>query len=119
VARTDQDQMVLADQLEWVLPHYEASTTQEESLNDEVKRLQVLKSYMILDNPREEAFERITALVRAFEPSWRFVPFMPCLTHPKIQACRIFDVPIGIITLIDLVRAFIAFLTLSAAPCFV
>jgi hypothetical protein len=65
VARTDQDQMVLADQLEWVLPHYEAATTQVESLNDEVNRLQVLKSYMILDNPREEAFERITALVRS------------------------------------------------------
>lgn len=50
-------------------------------MKEELTRLQVLKSYLILDSEREEAFERITAL-----------------------ASRIFDVPIALVSLVDLGR---------------
>ncbi|EEC49924.1 predicted protein, partial [Phaeodactylum tricornutum CCAP 1055/1] len=50
-------------------------------MKEELHRLQVLKSYLILDAEREESFERITAL-----------------------ACRIFNVPIALVSLVDLGR---------------
>ena len=50
-------------------------------MKHEMTRLQVLKSYLILDADREQAFERITSL-----------------------ASRIFDVPIALISLVDLGR---------------
>jgi len=48
---------------------------------DEMTRLQVLRSYVILDAEREQAFERITSL-----------------------ASRIFDVPIALVSIVDLGR---------------
>lgn len=64
----------------WMLP---PSTLEEgdQNINEELKRLQVLKSYRILDSEREQRFERITALVG-----------------------RIFQVPIALISLVDLGR---------------
>jgi hypothetical protein len=83
VARTGQEQAMLAEQLDWVLPSFDATTTHAQTLDSEVQRLTVLKSYLILDAPREEAFERITSL-----------------------ASRIFCCPIAIVTLVDLGRQF-------------
>jgi hypothetical protein len=74
---------MLAEQLDWVLPSFDSATTHVQTLELEVQRLTVLKSYLLLDAPREEAFERITSL-----------------------AARIFAVPIALITLIDLGREF-------------
>ena len=51
------------------------------SMEDEVKRLMELKEYAILDSEQEEKFERITAL-----------------------ASRIFDVPICLVSLVDIGR---------------
>lgn len=81
VARTDELQSELADNLDWVLPRFDPDTTEAQSMKEELKRLQVLKSYLVLDAKREEAFERITAL-----------------------AARIFDVPIALVSLVDLGR---------------
>ena len=67
--------------LDWVLPRFDPETTNPQSMNEELRRLLVLKSYLILDSEREEAFERITAL-----------------------ASRIFDVPIALVSLVDLGR---------------
>jgi hypothetical protein len=50
-------------------------------MQEEFKRLHVLKTYLILDSERDEAFERITSL-----------------------ATRIFDVPIALVSLVDLGR---------------
>jgi hypothetical protein len=71
----------LQESLDWVLPYFDPQTTEAQSMEEELKRLQVLKSYLILDAKREEAFERITAL-----------------------AGRIFDVPIALVSLVDLGR---------------
>ena len=67
--------------MDWVLPHYDAATTEPQSMSDELNRLQALRKYLVLDSEREEAFERITAL-----------------------ASRIFDVPIALVSLVDLGR---------------
>jgi hypothetical protein len=81
VARTSQDQNELHRQLEWVLPQFDPVTTNEESVEEELKRLQAVQSYLLLDNQREEAFDRITAL-----------------------AARLFDAPMAVVSLIDLGR---------------
>jgi len=52
-----------------------------QSMTEEMNRLQVLRSYVILDSAREQRFERITALVG-----------------------RIFEVPIALVSLVDLGR---------------
>lgn len=71
----------LDQKLDWVLENYDENTTESQSLNDELQRLLVLKSYLILDSERKEAFERITGL-----------------------ASRIFDCPMALISLVDLGR---------------
>jgi CheY-like chemotaxis protein len=69
-------------QLDWVLPDgYDPETTEAQSMKEELQRLQVLKSYLVLDAKREAAFERITAI-----------------------ACRAFNVPIALVSLLDLGR---------------
>jgi len=83
VARTAELQTDLAKGMDWVLPAFDASTTNPQSLEDELKRLQVLKSYFVLDAKREEAFDRITQL-----------------------ASRIFGVPLSMVSLVDLGRQF-------------
>jgi hypothetical protein len=81
VARTSEEQWELADHLDWVLPYYDPETTEEAYMDEEIKRLKVVKSYLLLDAKREHAFDRITAL-----------------------AARIFDAPISVISQLDLGR---------------
>jgi hypothetical protein len=69
--------------MDWVLPAFDAETSFPQSIEEELKRLQVLKSYLVLDAKSEEAFERITHL-----------------------AARIFDAPFSIVSLVDLGRNF-------------
>jgi hypothetical protein len=63
VAKTAKDQHRLHEQLEWVLPYYDPTTTRNETLEAEVRRLQVVKSFL-KDSQREEAFERIVDLTK-------------------------------------------------------
>jgi hypothetical protein len=67
--------------LDWVLPSFDPETTEVQSMKDELHRLQVLKSYLVLDSEREEAFDRVTGI-----------------------ASRFFDVPIALVSLVDLGR---------------
>jgi GAF domain-containing protein len=67
--------------LDWVLPCYDPETTEIQSMKQELRRLQVLKSYVVLDSDREQSFERITAI-----------------------AARVYDVPIALVSLVDLGR---------------
>lgn len=67
--------------LDWVLPNFDPENTETQSMKEELHRLQVLKSYLILDSEREEAFDRITGI-----------------------ASRFFDVPIALVSLVDLGR---------------
>lgn len=73
----------IAKGMDWVLPAFDAETTYPQSPQEEIKRLQVLKSYLVLDAKSEESFERITQL-----------------------AARIFDAPFSIVSLVDLGRNF-------------
>jgi hypothetical protein len=50
-----------APSLDWVLGQHDKKTTEPQSLEEELRRLQVLKSYLILDSEREPQFERLTA----------------------------------------------------------
>ena len=68
-------------ELDWVLTNYNAQLSQTQSLSEELKRLQCLKSYLLLDSEREPSFERLTAL-----------------------ASRMFRVPIALVSLVDLGR---------------
>ena len=67
--------------LDWVLPTMDPETTEVQSMKQELQRLLVLKSYLILDSEREAAFERLTGL-----------------------ASRIFKVPIALVSVVDLGR---------------
>ncbi len=66
---------------DWQVPHLDLSTSTPQSIEEEVKRLMMLKDYSILDSDQEEKFERITAL-----------------------ASRIFEVPICLVSLVDIGR---------------
>ena len=66
---------------DWELPYFDPETTEVQSMKEELHRLQVLKSYLVLDAEREEVFERLTGL-----------------------ASRFFNVPIALISLVDLGR---------------
>jgi hypothetical protein len=67
--------------LDWLLSNHDKENSYTQSLEDELNRLQVLKSYMLLDCAREAKFERLTGL-----------------------AARIFHVPIALVSLVDLGR---------------
>jgi hypothetical protein len=67
--------------VEWTLPLVDEATTEPQTMEEEVKRLEDLNSYFLLDSDGEEAFDRITNL-----------------------GAKLFDVPICLITLIDLGR---------------
>jgi GAF domain-containing protein len=71
----------LSQRMDWVLPSFDIDTTEVQSMKEELHRLMVLKSYLILDAEHEEAFERITGI-----------------------AARIFNVPIALVSLVDLGR---------------
>jgi len=80
--QNDQMETELLDRRrDWVLPSFDPETTEAQSMEQELRRLQVLKSYLILDHDREEAFERFTGL-----------------------AARFYRVPIALISLVDLGR---------------
>ncbi|KAL3912944.1 MAG: hypothetical protein SGILL_006690, partial [Bacillariaceae sp.] len=67
--------------LDWVLTNYDKKSSEPQSLEEELKRLQALRSYLILDSEREHQFERLTAL-----------------------ASRVMQVPIALVSLVDLGR---------------
>lgn len=67
--------------LDWVIKDLDPSTSENQTLEAELDRLKVLRSYQILDSEREEAFERLTAM-----------------------AARMFDVPIALVSLVDMGR---------------
>eukprot|EP00977_Amphora_coffeiformis_P002213 scaffold425_cov175-Amphora_coffeaeformis.AAC.72 len=75
------DMPLETENLDWVLPQIDHDTTEAQSMREELHRLQVLKNYLILDADREEVFERLTGL-----------------------ASRIYNVPIALISLVDLGR---------------
>jgi hypothetical protein len=74
---------VLGDNIhqDWILPSTDRRTTEAQSMKEEIWRLQVLKSYQILDSEPEETFDTVTAI-----------------------AARVFDVPIALVSLVDLGR---------------
>eukprot|EP00980_Cylindrotheca_fusiformis_P028557 scaffold22610_cov115-Cylindrotheca_fusiformis.AAC.10 len=67
--------------LDWVLENFDTEQSEAQSLREEMKRLLVLKSYLLLDSERQESFERITGM-----------------------ASRIFRCPMALISLVDLGR---------------
>ncbi|KAL3913076.1 MAG: hypothetical protein SGARI_000836 [Bacillariaceae sp.] len=67
--------------VEWTLPLVDKETTEPQSMEEEMKRLEVLNSYFVLDSQGEAEFDRITEL-----------------------AAKMFDVPICLISLVDLGR---------------
>ncbi|KAG7371620.1 two-component hybrid sensor and regulator [Nitzschia inconspicua] len=67
--------------VEWTLPLVDETTTDPQTMEEEMKRLQVLNSYFVLDSDGEEAFDRITEL-----------------------GATMFNVPICLISLVDLGR---------------
>mmetsp|Transcript_3155 Transcript_3155/g.7199 ORF Transcript_3155/g.7199 Transcript_3155/m.7199 type:complete len:889 (-) Transcript_3155:1880-4546(-) len=69
------------EDLDWVLTNYDEKNSEPQSLEEELKRLQTLRSYLVLDAERETQFERLTAL-----------------------ASRVLDVPIALVSLVDLGR---------------
>jgi hypothetical protein len=69
------------NELDWVLTNYDERNSEPQSLEEELRRLQTLRSYLVLDSEREHQFERLTAL-----------------------ASRILDVPIALVSLVDLGR---------------
>lgn len=72
---------MLPENSDWVLTNYDPDTTKVPSVKDEFERLRVLRSYMILDVEPEFVFEKFTA-----------------------QASKEFDVPIALVSLVDLGR---------------
>ena len=66
---------------DWQTAKLDLSTSHPQNMGEEVKRLMELKEYAILDAEHEEKFERMTAL-----------------------ASRIFDVPICLVSLVDVGR---------------
>lgn len=67
--------------LDWVTENMDVKSSLPQTYDDELERLTVLNSYMLLDSEREASFERITAL-----------------------CSRIFDVPISLVSLVDIGR---------------
>lgn len=67
--------------VEWTLPLVDKTCTEPQTMEEEMKRLEVLNSYFVLDSDGEEAFDRITSL-----------------------GAKMFDVPICVISLVDLGR---------------
>ena len=83
--------------LEWVLKQHDEIKSEPQSLDEELHRLQVLRSYLILDSDREYPFERLTAFasrvldapIALSKSKWCFVcPFeawMPILISKYID----------------------------------
>jgi len=71
----------LNDNWDWVINNLDPETTEPQSINQELRRLKVLMSYMVLDSEREESFDRLTKM-----------------------AARVFNVEIALVSLVDLGR---------------
>jgi hypothetical protein len=69
----------------WYMSNLDASTSDEQDLDLELKRLEVLKSYDVLDMDTDSSFERVTGL-----------------------AARIFSVPVCLVSIVDLGRQWFA-----------
>lgn len=67
--------------MDWVLENFDAATTEQQTLDHELRRLLVLKSFLILDANPKESFDNITA-----------------------RAQETFQVPMCMISLVDLGR---------------
>jgi len=67
---------------DWLLPIPDEEA-EEQTVDKELQRLLILKSYLVLDAEKEEAFDRLTE-----------------------EACRQFNVPTSLISLVDLGRQF-------------
>lgn len=65
----------------WEVPNLDKNTSNKQDIDVEYERLKVLRSYGILETPRDPRFERITAL-----------------------ASRIFSVPIALVSFVDMGR---------------
>lgn len=68
---------------DWVLEDYDRETTQEPNIEIELRRLQALKSFDLLDRPPEAAFGRFTSL-----------------------AARLCGTPMALLSLVDLGRTY-------------
>lgn len=81
-SRMDQDLgLPSARDADWITENMFMETSLRQSVAEETDRLMVLKSYLILDSGREPAFERLTGLAQRF-----------------------FDVPIALVSLVDIGR---------------
>jgi hypothetical protein len=68
---------------DWILPVPDPEA-EEQTVEGELQRLLTLKSYLLLDAEKEEAFDKLTE-----------------------EACKVFGVPTSLISLIDLGRQFL------------
>jgi len=67
--------------VEWEIKNYDQTVSEPLTMEEELRRLQVLQSYLLLDNDTELEFDRLTSLVS-----------------------KVFHVPIALISLVDLGR---------------
>ena len=51
-------------QLDWVLKNYDESTSEMQTIEKELRRLLVLKSFLVLDSSQKESFDEITAMAQ-------------------------------------------------------
>lgn len=80
--KTSNTNGAVAGNADWILPVPDPDA-EEQTVDGELQRLLTLKSYLMLDAEKEEAFDQLTQ-----------------------EACDLFNVPISLITLIDLGRQF-------------
>jgi hypothetical protein len=78
------DQAQQQKQADWYLSDYDPATCDAPDLDTELGRLRVLKKYNILDQEREDCYERAASV-----------------------CCRVFDAPIAYVNVIDLGRVWI------------
>lgn len=64
-SRKQQQQQQQQNTIEWRLPNAVANESEPQTMQQELKRLQVLHSYCILDSQQEDEFDRITRVVSA------------------------------------------------------
>lgn len=80
--------------VDWILTNYDAATTEDPNVDQELSRLQALKSFRLLDQETEDCYDRLASLT-----------------------ARIFDTPVACITLVDLGRVWqVASYGLSSYP---
>ena len=68
---------------DWVLDNYDPETTEKPNIEAEIRRLQALKTFRLLDQPVQVCYQRFTSL-----------------------AARLFSTPIAALSLVDLGRTF-------------